>query len=374
MDFTLSTEQAALRDAVRELYRRSYDLERLRETSTGDRGWRTAVWRSLADTGILGLAIPEDLGGAGAGIVEVATVMTELGRVLAPEPVLDAAVLPADLILRSTDPRRWRETLERIAGGEVLGAIAHEERGDRWPHRAVATSATPTGDGWVLSGSKCLVRHGDVADFYLVSARVGDDVALFMVDGTTPGLTRTPFRTPDRRRGAHLVLDKAQATLVEIDDPDAALRGTETVGHIALCAEAIGTMEEALRITTDYLGSRKQFGAALVTYQALAHRLADLHVLVEMARSMTLYAVAVAEDGAGEAEIASRAALQVCRSARVVGHESIHLHGGIGVTEEYVIGQYAARLMAIEARLGGALEHLQQLASRVDGYDKVALG
>ncbi|MCR1781288.1 acyl-CoA/acyl-ACP dehydrogenase [Nocardioides carbamazepini] len=374
MDFTLSREQAALRDAVRELYRRSYDIERLRETATADRGWRADVWRSLADTGILGLAIPEDLGGAGAGIVEVATVMTELGRVLAPEPVLDSALIPADLLLRSNNPRQWQETLEGIASGELLGAIAHEEWGDRWPHRAIATSATETIDGWILSGSKRLVKHGDVADFYLVSARAGDDVAVFMVDGSTQGLSRTAFRTPDRRRGAHLLLEKSPATLIELGDPDAALRRVETLEQVALCAEAIGSMEEALRITTDYLGSRKQFGAALVTYQALAHRLADLHVLVEMARSMSLYAVAVVEDGAGETRIASRAALQVCRSARAVGHESIHLHGGIGVTEEYVIGQYAARLMAIEARLGGALEHLQQLASGIDSYDKVALG
>ncbi|MDN3059005.1 acyl-CoA dehydrogenase [Streptomyces sp. SRF1] len=374
MDVTLSTEQTALRDMVRELYRRSYDAERLREVAETERGWSTEIWRALAETGVLGLAVPEDLGGAGAGVVEVATVMAELGRALAPEPVLDAAVIPADLLLRGEDPRRWRELLEGICAGETRGAVAHEERGDRWPHRRVRTTAVATGGGWSLTGAKHLVGHGDSADFYLVSARVDGDPALFHVDATTPGLSISPYRSPDRRRGAHLRLDEAAATRVEAREPSAVMRRVERLEQVALCAEAVGAMEETLRITVDYLGSRKQFGTVLTSFQALAHRLADLHILVELARSMSLYATAVLEDGADDLLIASRAKLQVCRSARTLGHEAIHLHGGIGVTDEYVVGQYAARLMAIEARLGGQMEHLDQLAGAVDTYDRVILG
>lgn len=374
MDFRLSSEQTALRSAVRELYRRSYDADRLRMSAETEIGWNAEVWQSLADMGVLGLSIPENLGGAGAGVVEIAAVMTELGRSLAPEPILDAALIPADLLLRSIDPGRWQDLLDGIASGQVLGAVAHEERGDRWPHRRVSTDAVASGDGWSLTGTKYLVRHGDCADFYLISARVDGALALFQVDAKAPGLSKMPYRSPDRRRGAHIRIDKVPATLVEMLEPSDALRRAELLEQVVLCAEAVGVMEETLRITTEYLGSRKQFGTVLAGFQALSHRLADLHVLVEMARSMSLYATAVLEDGAEDPFIGSRVKLQVCRSARTLGHEGIHLHGGIGVTDEYLIGQYAARLMAIEARLGGAQEHLECLAAAVDSYDKVALG
>jgi alkylation response protein AidB-like acyl-CoA dehydrogenase len=374
MDLGLDREQESLRDAVRELFRRAGGPDRLDEAARTELGWSRDVWQALADTGILGLTVPESHEGVGAGPVEVGVTMTEIGRALAPEPVLEAALVPAHIIAQSGDDSLRRTYLPGIAAGHMTGAVAHDERGDRWPVRAVSTIARAAGDGFVLHGAKPLVRHGDCADFVIVSARLDGDVELFLVDSDARGLAIAAYRSPDRRRGAHLTFENVSATRLHIDRPQDALLRAELLEQVAICSEAVGAMEEILRITADYLTSRKQFGAALSTFQALAHRVADLYVLVELATSMTLYATAVLEDGEDGALIASRAKLQVSRAARVLGHEGIHLHGGIGVTEEYVIGHYAARLMVIENQLGGALEHLEVLAEAVDDHDSVILG
>jgi alkylation response protein AidB-like acyl-CoA dehydrogenase len=372
MDLGLDREQESLRDAVRELLRRAGGPDRIADA--GELGWSRDVWQAMADTGILGLAVPEEYDGVGAGPVEIAVTMTEIGRALAPEPALGAALIPASIIARSGNEQIRETYLPSIARGLLTGALAHDERGDRWPVRAVNATAQESDDGFVISGAKPLVRHGDCADFVIVSARLEGEVELFIVDAGSPGLVTTSYFSPDRRRGAHLVLNHVPASRLEIQDPVDALLRAELLEQVAVCAEAVGAMEEILRITSEYMTSRKQFGAALSTFQALAHRVADLYVLVELAKSMALYATAVLEDGADDPLIASRAKLQVCRAARALGHEGIHLHGGIGVTEEYVIGHYAARLMVIENQLGGAFEHLDVLAAAIDQHESVILG
>lgn len=374
MDFELTGEQDSLKGAVRELFRRSYDFDRVRQALESDRGWRPDVWDALRDTGILGLTIAEEHDGAGAGPVEVAVVMGEVGRAHSPEPVLSCAFVPAAVIARTGDERQRSTYLGAIAAGEKLGALAHEEPGDRWPHRGVGSTARATAHGFVVSGTKTLVRHGDLADFLVVSARLDGEVALFLVEGDDPGVRRTPYRSHDGRRGAHVVLDDAAAELLAAGDAEDALRHAEVLEQVALCAEAVGAMDEALRMTTDYLATRRQFGVPLSKFQALTHRCADLYVLVELARSLTLYATSVLEEGNADVVVASRAKLQVCRAARRVGHEVIHLHGGIGVTDEHPVGHYASRLLSIEHTLGGAGEHLGVLAAAVHEHDAITLG
>jgi alkylation response protein AidB-like acyl-CoA dehydrogenase len=374
MDFELTAEQESLKGAVRELFRRSYDFDRVKRSLESERGWRSDVWEALRDTGVLGLAIAEEYDGAGAGPVEVAVVMGEIGRVHSPEPVLAAAFVPADVISRAGDERQRMTYLGAIAAGESLGAFAHEESQDRWPHREVAATARPSGDGYVVSGTKTLVRHGDCADFVIVSARVDGELGLFVVQGGAEGVTREPYRSHDGRRGAHVTLVEAIAERLEAGDVADTLRHAEVLEQVSLCAEAVGAMDEALRITIEYLTTRRQFGVPLSSFQALKHRVADLFVLVELARSLTSYAVSVLEDGAADLNVASRAKLQVCRAARTVGHEVIHLHGGIGVTDEHPIGHYASRLLAIEQTLGGAAEHLGALAAVVHQHDAITVG
>ncbi|MBY4108316.1 acyl-CoA dehydrogenase family protein [Rhodococcus fascians] len=374
MDFGLDKEQELLREAVGDLLERAHDIDELRALELTDRGWRTSVWRSLAEMGVLGIAIPEAFGGMGAGPVEIAVIVEELGRTLAPEPVLDSAVVPGLVLACSRDDTQRAEYLPSIASGEKLWAVAHEESGNRWPHRNVATVAVQDERSVQLHGRKHLVRQGDCADYFIVSAMMGNELGLYIADSAADGLTVTSYKTTDRRRGAHLTLDGVSAVRLDVADAALALQRADSAEQAASCVEAVAIMAEILRITTEYLRSRKQFGAPLSSFQVLSHRAADMYVLLELARSMSLYATAELEDGVTDTLTSSRAKLQVCRSARAIGHDGIHLHGGIGVTEEYSVGQYAARLMAIESRLGGSLDHLELLADQVHTYDKVILG
>ncbi|MFI9401059.1 acyl-CoA dehydrogenase family protein [Nocardia sp. NPDC052316] len=371
MDFDLTDEQEMLRDTVRELLARNYDPEtRLKVTDT-ELGWSREVWQQLAELGVLGLTFSEDDGGVGAGPVETMVVLEEVGRRLAPEPILDAVLIPGALLTLAGSAEQRQRVLPEVASGTKLLAFAHAEPGVRWPATELATTAVPQGDSYALSGIKNPVTHGDCADELVVSAQLpGGGTGLFLVAADTEGVTRKAYRTVDGQRGAQVEFDQASAELLGGDvDAAAAIRAAQGQAQASLCAESIGAMEEALRLTTDYLKQRKQFGVTLSKFQALTHRAADMYVSLELARSMSLYATAAAADGAIDDQVASRARLQVGRSARHIGQEAIQLHGGIGVTAEYPVSHYVARLTAIERTLGGGLEHLRVLSARVGEHE-----
>lgn len=371
MDFELSDEQAMLRDTVREALGRTYDIETLRAVTDTDLGWSREVWNSLAEIGILGLVFDEKYDGMGAGVEELSAVLGEFGATLAPEPFLDSVVVPGLLVERSgADDATKAAFLGPLAQGERLAAFAHLEAGDRWPHFAVATTAA---DG-TLNGTKTLVGHGDCADVLVVSARTADGtVGLYAVEADAAGVTRTAYRTHDRRRGATIEFAGAAAVRLGDDDATALIEGVQLVEQAALCAEAVGAMEEALRLTTEYLKTRKQFGVPLAKFQTLTQRAADMYVLLELARSMSLYATMSLSDGVVDPAIASRAKLQISRSARKIGQEAIQMHGGIGMTAEYPVGHYVSRLTAIEHTLGGGDDHLRLLAAAVADHDRAEL-
>ncbi|MCR5977458.1 acyl-CoA dehydrogenase [Gordonia jinghuaiqii] len=370
MDFELSEEQGMLRDTVREVLTKTYDVETLRKVTDTDLGWSEKVWKSLAEIGILGLTFPESEGGMDAGPVEFTSVMTELGRALAPEPYLDSVLVPGSLLAIADDETR-AELRGGLASGELLMAFAHTEAGDRWPEAKVETTATAEG---VLNGTKTLVGHGDCAHKLIVSARVDGEVGLFLIDADSQGVTRTPYRTHDRRRGAEFTFNDAQATRLGTGDASQLIADAEVGIQTALCAEAVGAMERSLDLTVEYLKSRKQFGVPLSTFQALTHRAADMYVQLELARSMNLYATTALSDGIADPAIASRAKLQICRSARLVGQEAIQMHGGIGMTAEYPIAHYVSRLTAISHTLGDASDHLTRLAADLDSYEMLTVG
>lgn len=374
MDFEYSEEQTMLRDTTRDVLSKFYDLEKLRAVTDTDLGWSRDLWKSLAEIGILGLQFSEADGGMGAGPEEIGAVLGEFGRALAPEPLLDAVIIPGAIIADTGDAEQKSKYLPALASGELLAAFAHTEPGDRWPNAAVATTATRSGDAYTLTGTKNPVLHGDCADLLVVTARLDNAVALFLVDVAGQGITRTPFRTHDSRRGAQIELQDAPATLLAAGDTSAALIRSEVLAQVGLCAEAVGAMDETLRLTAEYLKQRKQFGVPLAKFQTLTQRAADMYVLVELARSMSLYATVSLADGDIDPVIASRAKLQICRSARKVAQEAIQMHGGIGITAEYPVGHYASRLLAIEHTLGGSAEHLRTLSDRIADYDKILIG
>jgi alkylation response protein AidB-like acyl-CoA dehydrogenase len=368
MDFQLSDEQALLRDTTRDLLSRAYDPESRNKIIETDLGWSRDVWSRLADTGILSLGFEPDE----AGQIEIMVVLTEIGRRLAPEPVVHAALAPGALIAeRGSDAQT--QLLDEVAAGQKLLAFAHLETGHRKPTAAVATQAVRQGNSWTLTGTKNPVVAGDCADTLVVSAALPDGgTGLFLVEGGA--VNRHPYPTFDSQRGAQIDLSSAPAEpLGEAVDASIAIRDTIVRIQSALCAEAVGAMEEALRLTTDYLKTRKQFGVTLNKFQALTQRAADMYVSLELARSMSFYAAMSIADGNLDPLIASRAKVQIGQSGRHIAQESIQLHGGIGMTAEYPVGHYAARLTAIEHYLGSSRDHLQVLIDHVGDYDLARL-
>jgi alkylation response protein AidB-like acyl-CoA dehydrogenase len=375
MELALTEEQTMLRDTVRELLHRFYDGEALTKSGDTDPGWNRTVWKQLADLGVLGLTIPEEDGGVGAGPVEAMLVQEELGRALAPEPVLDSVVIPAELLRLAGGAEQRQRLLPALAEGTTLLAFAHAEPGLRWPSTELTTTAVAQGDEYALTGVKNPVLRGDVADEVIVSALLPDGgTGLFLVDPNQDGVRRRSYRTFDGRRAAQFDFDNATGERLG-DTGDAAEQIALTQGYAqaALCAESVGAMEVALTLTTEYLKTRKQFGVTLSKFQVLTQRAADCYVSLELARSMSLYATAALADGGNDPVVSSRARLQVGKSAEHIGQEAIQMHGGIGVTAEYPVSHYVARLTAIGQTLGGALEHRRELADRIGEYDLVEL-
>ncbi|CAN3130141.1 acyl-CoA dehydrogenase family protein [Mycobacterium sp. smrl_JER01] len=368
MDFQLSEEQILLRDTTRDMLSRTYDPESRLRTVESDTGWSRDVWKQLAEVGVLGLGFEEDAGGQ----IEVLVVLTEIGRRLAPEPVLHAALGPGALIAE-VGTEQQRALLDEVAAGERLLALAHVESGMRLPTAKVTTAASRDGDSWTLRGSKNPVLAGDAADTLVVSAALPDGgTGLFLVDASTA--QRNSYRTFDGQRAAQIDFDATAAEPLgeAVEASEAISRALVRISS-GLCAEALGAMEEALRLTSEYLTQRKQFGVPLSKFQTLTQRAADMYVSLELARSMTFYAAMSVADGNLDPGIAARAKLQIGRSGRHIAQEAIQLHGGIGVTAEYPVSHYAARLTAIDHTLGSAQDQLHQLIGRLGDYGVVSV-
>ncbi|MGY1824024.1 acyl-CoA dehydrogenase family protein [Geodermatophilus sp. SYSU D00079] len=374
MDFDYDSEQNDLREAVRGLLERAYgDSEARRKVVAQDPGFDEKTWSRMAEMGLLGLPFAEEDGGMGAGPVEVGIVAEEVGRVLAPEPFVEAVVLAGGLVAAvGTDGQR-AAVLGPLAEGSSVPAAALAEPGTRWSPSAAAVTATEDGGGWRLTGVKEPVPGGARADVLVVSAVVDGGTALFLVRGDAEGLTRTGYRTHDGGRAAHVRFDGTPAELLGTGTADRTADVERTLAHarIAYGHEAIGAMETALRTTAEYLKTRKQFGVTLSKFQALTFRAADMYIALELARSTVLWASMVADAGGDVVSAADRARLQTSRAGRHIGKEAIQLHGGIGVTAEYKVGHYTSRLTAIDHLLGDGDWALGRLASAVTGHETV---
>lgn len=373
MDFDLGDDQRMLGDSLRRLLADRYAFERRRAYMDGPDGWSREVWASLAELGLLGLPFAEEDGGFGGGPVETMIAMEALGGALALEPYLATVVLGGGFLRHGADAATRADLVPRVADGSLLMAFAHTERGSRYDLHDVETRARRDGEAWALDGRKGVVVHGDAADLLVVTARTAGGrrdrggVGVFLLDADAPGVTRRGYPTMDGLRAAEVVLDGARARAVLGPGPEDGLALAERVadeGAAALCAEAVGVMEAALALTLDYLKTRKQFGAAIGSFQAVQHRAAEMHMAVEGARSMAIYAAMMAgEEDAGErARAVSAAKVRIGRAGRLVGGEAVQLHGGIALTMEYAVGHHFKRLAAIDLALGDAEHHLRRLA------------
>jgi alkylation response protein AidB-like acyl-CoA dehydrogenase len=372
MDFQLNEEQRALADSVTRLLQDHYDFDKRRAIAAGD-GWAPALWRSLVDLGLTALGIPEDCGGLGGGNVDRLPVMKAFGAALVLEPYL-GCVLGATAVREAGSAAQRQEMLPAVAAGELLPAWAHDEAGGRHSADWVETVARREGGEWRLNGAKCLVLHAAAASAIIVSARVGAQgadpgpIAFFLVDPGATGASLRHYRLVDDRTAGELVLRDAVGH--PLGDPDdtahavRALRAVQAAGTAAACAEMVGAMETAFSLTTEYVKVRKQFGRPIGEFQVLRHRIADMFVDLEVARSMAVAAAVAADDpaSAGAQLDLRRAKLVIGRRARTLCQAAIQVHGGIGMSAEYPVGHCLRRIHVLDHLFGDVDAQISQLA------------
>ena len=372
MNFQLNDEQRALQDSVSRVLGKVYAFEQRQQVAASQAGWSKAVWAQLAELGVAGLLVPQEFAGFGGSLCDMLPVMEEFGRSLALEPLLASSVLATTALRLGTERSVQARTLASLADGSKIGAWAHDEALGRHAPLWVQTRAVPASQGWRLHGAKYNVLHGASADFLVVSARVagdpadGDGLALFLVDAPCQGVGREAFRFMDDSVAAEISFDDAPAELVCAQGPQAlrAIEGTQAAGIAALCADSVGAMENAYRLAVEYVQIRKQFGRFIGENQALRHRLAEMLVSLETARSMAIAAAIAADDFESEAARADlqRAKIVVGRQGRNVCHGAVQAHGGIGMTEEYAVGHCLRRVVAMDQLFGDTDAHIARRA------------
>ncbi|MFC5510193.1 acyl-CoA dehydrogenase family protein [Massilia jejuensis] len=372
MDFNFTSEQLQFADALKRWIGRDYGFETRRAIIHSDSGTSSAAWATLAELGMTALPVPEEHGGFDGNAVDMFVVMQEIGRGLVVEPYF-ATMLGAQL-LRLAGGRG--EVLEQVAGGALKLACALGERQSRHDMFDIATRAAPCAGGWMLDGEKKVVIHGAQAGMLIVSCRTGGEqraeegISLFLLPADTAGITLTDYRTLDGQRAADVRFENVHA-------PRASLLGTEGGGGAILdaaldygagllCAEALGAMEALFEATLDYLKTRQQFGAPIGKFQALQHRMADMYIHLEQARSMALLAAVKlgSSDVAERRRSVSAAKYRINQAARFVGQQAVQLHGGMGVTDELPAAHYFKRLATIELTLGDADHHLARFIAQ----------
>jgi alkylation response protein AidB-like acyl-CoA dehydrogenase len=366
MDFDFTEDQESLRDAVRRWVDKGFSFERRHGIAKAG-GATRAVYGELAELGLTGLAIPESQGGMGFGPIEAMIVCEELGRGLVNAPYAHGALV-APALLAAAPAALQAAWLPRIASAEALVVLAHQERGARYFLHHVGTDAYARGADHVITGAKSVVPAGDEADAFIVPARLveGDGetttVGLFLVERSAPGLGVRGYPTQDGARAAELVLQETPAALIAIDGGDLLERAID-IGIAAVCAEGVGVMDRLVALTVEYMNTRKQFGVPIASFQALRHRIADVKMQLELGRSMSYYAsLKLGEPTERRRHALSQAKVQLGQSMRFVGQQCVQLHGGIGVTDEYLGSHYFKRLTMLELTFGDTMHHLGEVS------------
>lgn len=363
MDFDFSDDQQQLREAARRWVEKAYTFEH-RRAAVQAGGFQRESWNALAELGLTALNVPESKGGMGMGAVEAMVVMEEMGRGMVMEPLAQSFIAARVISQYGSDAVK-AEWLPRIASGEALVVLAQQERRARYQLGVCESKAAQTPDGYALTAHKSIVPAGDHADAYLVPAQLDGKMALFLVERTVQGVNSRGYNTQDGSRAAEVEAERSPATLITTDGL-AALELAVDVGSAAVCAEAVGVMDEVLRITADYLNQRKQFGVTISSFQALRHRLADMKMQLELARSMSYYASLQLDTPAEQRRRAiARARVQLGQSMRYVGQQAVQLHGGIGVTDEYIVSHQFKKLTQLEMTYGDTLHHLGEVSARM---------
>jgi alkylation response protein AidB-like acyl-CoA dehydrogenase len=370
MEFNYSEEQLALQDTLQRFISRDYDFDKRRKFSASSLGFSAEAWSQYAELGLLSLPFPEELGGLGGTAVDVMLVMEQFGQGLLLEPYLSTVVMCGGLI-RDAAPDSMKQTLlPQITAGTAKLSLAAYESAGRYELSYVACKAEESGGSWRLSGRKTVVLDGASADYFLISARSGgratdrDGISLFLVPRDAKGLTVGAYPTQSGARAADLNLENVTIAAENmIGAPGKALPLIERAvdfGVAALCAEALGIINALNQATLNYLKTRKQFGVAIGTFQALKHKMADMLIAAEQARSMAIIAAvhADSQDAADRHRAISAAKAYIGQAGRLVGQHAVQMHGGMGVVDELIVSHYFKRLTMIDLSLGDADYHL----------------
>jgi alkylation response protein AidB-like acyl-CoA dehydrogenase len=383
----ITPEQAMMQEVARRYLRDEYGFSRRSRGIASPLGFDAAQWQVFADMGWLGLPFPTAYGGSGGSVFDLALLMQVFGEGLVIEPYFSTVALAGLLLLRCGDVTQIDRLLPALVSGKIKLALAWAEPGAGHVSTSVATVATRRDGGWRLNGHKAVVLDAPSADHLIVSGRTAGTrderhgISLFLVDRAAPGAALRSYPTIDGRRAADIFL-------VDVDIPDAMVLGPpdHAAGALedvlldataAMLGEGVGVLEAAVATTCSYLNMREQFGRKLSSFQALRHRVADLYIAKEEVKALVLLAASVAASSPPAARIAAMAAAKAMtgRTGRWICEEAVQLHGAIGITDEYVVGHYLKRIIAIDRLFGDADQHLQayiDLRGRFDDTERVA--
>jgi alkylation response protein AidB-like acyl-CoA dehydrogenase len=370
MNFDHSDEQQQLADSLQKYLAGHYGFEQRKAILHSASGVDGAVWAAFAEMGLTAIALPEADGGFGGGAVDLMAAMEACGEALVVEPLLDNVGLAGRLLARCGSAAQRAAWLPGLIDGSVQLAFAGLEPGRRYDLAPAATTATPAGGGWVLDGAKCVVVGAPSATRLIVSAATAGQASLFLVDPHAEGVALNPSRTVDGLRVAdvrfnHVLLD-ADALLGAAGGALPAIEEAHDFATALLCADAIGAMKSACDATLDYIKQRKQFGVAIGSFQVLQHRMVEMVICTEQARSLAIKAASTVDhagDATERARVVSAAKVKIADAARQVSQEAVQLHGGMGMTEELKVSHTFRRLTMAQQRFGDADHHLERYAA-----------
>ena len=373
MDFDFSEDQQLLQESVQRFVRENYGFEARRQLVATEQGYSDRHWAQFAELGWLGIPFPEEHGGLGMSGVETMIVMEAIGSGLVAEPYLSTVVMGGGAVALAGSDEQKAEILPAVAEGKCKLAFAFAERQARYNLQDVEVRAERSNGGYRLSGMKSVVFGAPTADRFIVSARTAggsrdaDGITLFLVDKDAAGLSVRSYPTADGLRAGEVTLDNtpAEGALGEVDGGLAAVEKVVDSAIAAVSAEAVGLMGALNDMTLEYLKTREQFGQPIGRFQVLQHRMVDMFIAHEEAKSMAMMAAMRIdeEDADARKKAMSAAKVQIGKSARFVGQQSIQLHGGIGMTDEYAAGHYFKRLTMIDRSFGDNDYHLRRYAA-----------
>ena len=376
MDFSYSEVQQMLQDSVQKFVQKSYDFETRNKIIESEDGYSKENWQLFAELGWLAVPFTEEDGGLGGSAVDLIVMMEEFGKANLVEPFTATAVLSGGIISELTDGERKSELLEQLVTGNLQLACAYAESGSRFNLGKVSTTATIEGDNVVINGKKIAVLNGSNADQILVVAREsGDDadaegISVFLVDAASDGVAINSFTNIDGKKSSEIIFDKvslpASNRLGEAGVALPALQKIVDRAIVGISAEAVGAMELLLQKTVEYSKTRKQFGSSIGTFQALQHRMADMFIECQLARSIVVMAAMrldSKDNDLDKTRAVSAAKSRVGKAIRKVGQEAIQIHGGIGMTDELDVGHLFKRITALEIMFGNSDYHTERFAS-----------